>query len=207
MINNENIIPLAAMFQAGYLINDIAYHGNSNQQAFDTCINSILIIDSETVLDVYGDNIQNLKVGFDLLAHMFNKENKQRDMDIARYVLGIVHLEKKLRKNKDIENKLGAGITRAKNQAETFSATHENVIANLADVYAETISTIQPKIMVSGEPSLLTDTNNANKIRALLLALMRSTVMWIQKGGSRWDLILRRNKIIEEAKLIQYRLD
>jgi len=207
MISSENIIPLAAMFQAGYLINDIAYNGSTDQAAFETCINSILVTDSDTILNVYGDNIQNLKIGFELIAHMFDKENKQRDMDIARYVLAVVHLEKKLRKNKAIENKLRAGIVRAQNQAEIFSPTHENVIANLADVYAETISTIQPKIMVSGEPNILTDPGNANKIRALLLALMRSTVMWLQKGGSRWDLILRRNKIIDEAKQIQYRLD
>jgi len=207
MISSENIIPLAAMFQTGYLINDIAYHGTTDQAAFETCINSILVTDSDTVLNVYGDNIQNLKIGFDLIAHMFDKENKQRDLDIARYVLAVIHLEKKLRKNHIIENKLSAGIIRVKNQAEIFSPTHENVIANIADVYAETISTIQPKIMVSGEPNILTDTGNANKIRALLLALMRSTIMWLQKGGSRWDLILRRNKIIDEAKQIQYRLD
>jgi len=173
MISNENIVPLAAMFQIGYLINDIAYRGNSDQAAFETSIKSVLITDPETVLEVYGDDIQNLKLGFDLIAHMFNKENKQRDMDIARYVLAIVHLEKKLRKNKSIENKLGAGIERAKNQSEIFSPTHENVIANLADVYAETISTIQPKIMVSGEPNLLTDPTNANKIRALLIKLLK----------------------------------
>ena len=206
MISSENIIPLAAMFQAGYLINEIAYHGTADQAAFETCINSVLIVDSETVLDVYGGDIQNLKTGFDILGTMFNKENKQRDMDIARYVLGIVHLEKKLRKNPEIDNKLSVGIARAQNQSEVFSPTHENVIANLADLYAETISTIQPKIMVSGEPNLLTDSAIANKIRSLLLALMRSAVLWIQKGGSRWDLILRRNKIIEEAKAIQYRL-
>ena len=79
MISSENIIPLAAMFQAGYLINDIAYRGSADQSAFETCIKSVLILESETVLDVYGGDIQNLRVGFDLLASMFNKENKQRD--------------------------------------------------------------------------------------------------------------------------------
>jgi len=201
MINRENILPLAGMFQAGYLIHEIAHKGNCDSAAFDALIKSILITDAQSTEEVYGGR-ENLSLGIGLLATMFNKENKARDMEIARYVLGIVHLEKKLRKNKALDEKLSAGVERAQNQAEVFEPTHENVIANLADVYAETISTIQPKIMVSGEPNLLTDTAIANKIRALLLALMRSTILWLQKGGSRWHLIFQRNKIIDTAKLL-----
>ena len=135
---------------------------------------------------------------------MFAKENKQRDMEIARYILGIIHLEKKLRKNQELFDKLGDGIERVKSQKEIFgSVTHENVIASLAEVYASTISKLQPQIMVSGESQYLTDTHYANKIRACLLALMRSTVLWQQKGGNRWHLILQRKKVIQVAKQIK----
>ena len=57
--------------------------------------------------------------------------------------------------------------------------------------------------MVSGEPHILTNNHHANKIRALLLALMRSTVLWLQMGGSRWHLILQRNKIIQTARALK----
>lgn len=201
MINRENILPLAGMFQAGYLIHEIAYKGSCDRAAFEALIKSILITDPQTTEEVYGGR-ENLQLGIGLLSTMFNKENKTRDMEIARYVLGIVHLEKKMRKLRNMDEKLSTGIVRAQNQAEVFGATHENVIANLADIYAETISTIPPKIMVSGEPNLLTDPAIANKIRSLLLALMRSTVLWLQKGGSRWHLIFQRNKIIETAKML-----
>ena len=203
MIKKENIIPLAGMFQAAYLIHEIANTGTCNQNAFEASIKSILVTEWNATEEVYG-GIEGVSYGLDLLTDLFNKENKQRDMEIARYVLGIVYLEKKLRKNQALDNKLMAGIERAKAQAEAFgSATHENVIANLADVYAETISTIEPKIMVAGDPSYLTNTHYSNKIRALLLALMRSTILWLQKDGSRWHLILQRKKVIEMAKQVR----
>lgn len=203
MIKKENIIPLAGMFQAAYLIHEISNTGTCNQSAFEASIKSILVTEWNSVEEVYG-GVEGVSYGLDLLADLFNKENKQRDMEIARYVLGIVYLEKKLRKNQALDNKLMAGIERAKAQAESFgSATHENVIANLADVYAETISTIEPKIMVAGNPSYLTNTHYSNKIRALLLALMRSTILWLQKDGSRWHLILQRKKVIEMAKQVR----
>ena len=201
MANRENIIPLVGMFQAGYLIYELAHTGRTNDAAYKASINSILITDSKTTEDVYGD-IYGVQYGLDLLCNIFDKTNKTRDMEIARYVLGIIHLEKKLRKLPALDDRIVNGISLAKNQAETFeSFTHENVIANLADTYAETISTIQPQIMVSGEPEYLTNTATANKIRALLMALMRSTVLWLQKGGSRWDLIFQRKKIIDLAKI------
>ena len=203
MINKENIIPLAGMFQAAKMVYDIAHKGSTDQAAFEASIKSILVTDPETYFDVYG-GIHGVDFGIDLLVNIFAKENKQRDMEIARYVLGIVHLEKKLKKNRAMYDKLGAEIDRIKTQSEIFgSATHENVIAGLAEVYAQTISTIQPQIMVSGEPHILTNNHHANKIRALLLALMRSTVLWLQMGGSRWHLILQRNKIIQTARALK----
>jgi len=199
MIERENVIPLAGMFQAAYLIHEIANTGTANEKAYEASIKSILKTKWSSTEDVYG-GLDGVEYGLDLIADLFSKENKPRDMEIARYVLGIVYLEKKLRKNPALDRKLMAGIDRASAQAESFGALHENVIANLADVYAETISTIEPKIMVAGNPTYLTNTHHSNKIRALLLALMRSTILWLQKGGSRWHLILQRKKVIDLAK-------
>jgi len=206
MIERQNIIPLAGMFQAAYLIHDIANKGNCNQQAFEASISSILKTKWSSTEDVYG-GLGGIQFGLELVSDLFTKENKNRDMEIARYVLGIVYLEKKLRKRPELDNKLMAGIERASAQAESFGILHENVIANLADVYAESISVIEPKIMVAGNPTYLTDSYYSNKIRALLLALMRSTILWLQKGGSRWHLILQRKKVITLAKSIRNELE
>ena len=59
-----------------------------------------------------------------------------------------------------------------------------------------------PKIMVSGENQHLSNPDQANKIRALLLAGMRSAVLWAQLGGSRWQILLQRRRLTEEAERI-----
>jgi high frequency lysogenization protein len=72
----------------------------------------------------------------------------------------------------------------------------------LASVYTDTISTLQPRIMVKGEESVLRNVDSQNMIRALLLAGMRATVLWKQCGGSRIRLIFQRRRILETCRLL-----
>ena len=56
--------------------------------------------------------------------------------------------------------------------------------------------------MGSGEHNYLANPANADRIRALLLAGMRSAVLWRQLGGSRWQILFKRKHIITEARRI-----
>lgn len=197
----EQIIALAGMFQAGYLVREVARAGSTHGEIFEHSINSVLKLDSHSVSDVY-DGLAGVKTGIEILASLYSPETKARDMEISQYVLGIAYLERKLMKNGELLNTLKAGIERANAQSETYSSVHENVIANLASTYQDTISTLQPRIVVAGEQTYLSDTANANKIRALLLALMRSAVLWRQLGGRRWHLLFKRSKIMRAAKML-----
>jgi len=109
-------------------------------------------------------------------------------------------LERKLIKNPAILQMLSAGIDKAIAQAEHFSPSHENVIANLADLYVSTISRLTPRVIVKGEHGHLSNPANANRVRVLLLAALRSAILWHQCGGSRWQLLFQRKKIIATAK-------
>ena len=74
------------------------------------------------------------------------------------------------------------------------------MLARLADTYASTVSQLQPRIMVQGEPDYLNTPANANRIRALLLAGMRSAVLWRQLGGHRLKLLWTRKRIVACAQ-------
>jgi high frequency lysogenization protein len=56
------------------------------------------------------------------------------------------------------------------------------------------------RIQVSGSPQILQRDENAEKVRALLLAGIRSAVLWRQSGGRRWQLIFNRRKVIHHAR-------
>ena len=56
--------------------------------------------------------------------------------------------------------------------------------------------------MVNGEQNFVSNATNANKIRALLLAAIRSAVLWRQCGGTRWQMLFQRKAILAETQKI-----
>ena len=125
-------------------------------------------------------------------------------MEVTRYAATLMHLERKLVRRDDLMRALREGIEAARTQRDHFGLTHENLIGRLGDLYAETISTLRPRVMVQGEAMTLTDPGNANRVRALLLAGMRSTVLWRQSGGSRLKLVFGRQALIRAAEALDH---
>ena len=197
----DKTLALAGIFQATALVKDIATRGQVDLHDFEATIRSLFVTDPQNVDEVYGQ-VEYLRTGILTLMEQLGDQKGKRDLDIARYVISLLHLQRKLARNKKMLDTVAAGIERARRQSEHFHVTHENVIANLADLYRETISTLQPKIMVSGESQYLTQTDNANRIRALLLAGIRSAVLWAQLGGSRWQILLQRRRFVQQAEQI-----
>ena len=67
----------------------------------------------------------------------------------------------------------------------------------MGGLYADTISQLKPRIMVQGNPHYLNQASVVAEIRALLLAAVRSAVLWRQLGGSYWDFLFSRKAMLE----------
>ena len=197
---SERTLALAGMFQTAALVRSLATTGQVDNSDMEASLETLFVTEPENTLAVYG-RVENLYTGLQTLIQQLNGK-AQRDMDIARYVIGLLHLCNKLMKNDAMMSQLAEGVERARAQLAHFPLTHENVIANLAGTYSDTISQLQPKIMVAGDSRYLSDNTNANKVRALLLAGMRSAVLWRQLKGNRWQILLQRNRFIEEAQYL-----
>ena len=91
---------------------------------------------------------------------------------------------------------VGDGITNAKRQADHFSVTHENVIANIAGLYTDTVSTIKGRIQVTGNAFYLEQPAIAQRVRCLLFAGIRSAFLWHQLGGKRSHILWHRNNLL-----------
>lgn len=194
-------LALAGIFQATTLVKDIATRGQVDIHDFEATVRTLFVTDPDATDEVYGQ-VEYLRTGILTLIDQLGDQKGRRDLDIARYVISLLHLQRKLSKNKKMLATLATGIERTRRQVDHFHITHENVIANLADLYSETISTLPPKIMVSGESQYLSQTDNANRIRTLLLAGVRSAVLWSQLGGSRWQILLQRRRFVQQAEQI-----
>ncbi|GAB4356929.1 MAG: high frequency lysogenization protein HflD [Methylohalobius crimeensis] len=199
-------IALAGLAQAVHLVQQIAKRGQADREAMEISIASALKIDADTVEDVYG-GITGLRDGLlKLKQQMGGREHI--DPEHARYSALLVFLENKLEKRPDVQKQLRAGLEKAAAQAETApSVTDESVLEILADTYQQNISPLGPRIIISGERLFLTDPDNAHKIRALLLAGIRSAVLWRQCGGARWKFLLNRRRLQQETQALIDQID
>ncbi len=191
-------LALAGVFQVAALVKQLAKTGRVDEQYFIASIESIFKTQVNNTLEVYGEP-QNLRLGLNELIRLFSNHKTPKDPEIARYAFSLLHLERKLSKDPKMLTIIRSGIERAVNQASHFSSTHDNVMANLASLYTDTLSTFSFRIYVAGEPITLNQTHTQNKIRALLLAGIRSAVLWQQLGGRRWQLLIARTGLLQAA--------
>ena len=75
-------------------------------------------------------------------------------------------------------------------------AAHPDVMAAVGALYADTLSQLRPRVMVQGNPHYLAQAGVVAEIRALLLAAVRSAMLWRQAGGNYWDFLFFRARMI-----------
>lgn len=205
----DRILALAGVFQAIRLVQQLAREGRADPAALAVSINSVLEIDSATTDDIYGGP-HGVTLGLQLLRDKLRGHADPNDMEMARYVINVLQLERRLSGNNAILSAIRDGIESTIAQMKFFHTEnqdtneqiHPNLTPKLAELYTMTLSTLTPRIMVNGEQGYLENPNIVDTVRSLLLAATRSAFLWRQLGGRRWQLLLMRNAIIREATQI-----
>ena len=188
----DKTLALAGIYQAAVLVQQIARRGLADADAMASSIHSLFVIDPQTTAEVYG-GVTGVACGLRELHRQLSGEVR-RDNELTGYLLSLIQLERKLIRRTDWLERIKAGIQDTHARLTHFPELHTNILASLADIYATNISTLQPRIMVSGEPVYLQNPDNVQRIRALLLAGIRSAILWRQTGGRRREFLLSRKK-------------
>lgn len=197
-------LALAAVFQSARMAQQLARQGRVDSDMLATSLNSILVTDSSDTDELFA-GAGGVRLGLQDLTDRFTGNGTEDDIEMARYVMSLIALAFKLKKQPQLLTALADGIETINGQLDFYKAehdpaiTHPNIIARLADLYIHTISTMMPRIIVHGEPVHLNNPAIAEKIRASLLAGIRAAYLWRQLGGSRWQFIFRRKAILAEA--------
>lgn len=197
---NEQTLTFAAICQVAHLVQLCSRSGNVDQEELTTLLNSILNTSPENTLTVYGGNSENLRHGLQLVVAHLGDKSKQKDPELTRYIVSLINLERKLIKNPQALATLGERIIQTKRQLEHFDINSETMLGSFASIYSDVISPLGARIQVAGEPAILKQTNNQHKIRSLLLAGIRATVLWRQVGGKRRNILFSRAKIVACAE-------
>ncbi|MDG9759716.1 MULTISPECIES: high frequency lysogenization protein HflD [Pseudomonas] len=194
----EQLVALGAVFEAAVLADKIARTGQVSEASMGCMLGSLLVRDPKSTLDVYGGDDLNLRDGYRALISSLERNPSALQREPLRYALAMVGLERQLDKRGDMLQVMGSRLDQIQQQVEHFGLVHDNVIAACGGLYQDTISTFRQRIQVHGDMRFLQQPNNAAKIRALLLAGIRSARLWRQLGGHRWQLVFSRSKLLKE---------
>lgn len=190
-MNEPRVLALAGLFQAASLAQQLANQGRCDEAAMEASVASVFRIDAPTVAAVYG-GVGGVRLGLRSLIGQL--DDSSRDVALTRMAITVMRLERTLARRTELAATLQEGIVAAKRQVMHFGQESPQVIRRLADLYTSTLSTLDPRVMVSGHPQYLQQPAVVEKVRANLLAAVRSAVLWRQVGGRQWQLLVSRRQ-------------
>lgn len=188
----ERVLALAGVGQALRQVRRIAETGQADGAMLATAMDSVFRFDAESVEDVFGGRAA-LRPGLLLLRDYFASQGD--DELLPKLALAVLQLERRFSGDDDTGERVHQGIVAVRADAERLGSTHPEVFSALGSLYADTVSHLRPKVMVQGNPHYLGQADVVAEIRAVLLAALRSAVLWRQLGGSLWDFVLRRRQM------------
>lgn len=195
-------LAFAGICQACRLVQQLAHEGKIDDNTAEVMINSTLNINPTSTLAVYGNSEANLRVGLTTLLAILTASSNTLSSDLTRYLLSLIGLERRLRKNLSASDELKRRIELLQQQKNYFEPMSSGIFNALAGIYVDVISPIGPRIQVTGSPDMLQNSSIQAKVRALLFTGIRSAVLWQQVGGSRLQLMFSRQRLITQAKEI-----
>lgn len=197
--DTDRALALAGVFNAAALVDEVAYRAEPDAETLDRALAPLFRFDAPDAAAVVG-GADGVRRGLEALVRALAAPRDPRDELIARYALGLLHFERLYSGDPAMQQELRTLLRRAQLQADASGVAGEAVVGTLAEGWSKTLGTIRPRILVNGEPARLREARNVTLIRALLLAGLRSAVLWRQVGGSRWSLLFGRGALRRAAE-------
>lgn len=203
---HDRTLALAGLFQAARLTQQLARDGSCPADALAASVHSLFMIDAATTAEVFGGT-RGVAPGLRLLRDKLAGRTEPSDMEIARYVVALLQLERALERRAEAQDAIRRGLEAAETQTKSAEPDGGELLAaslveKVAELYTQTVSPLGPRIMVNGEQGYLANSLIAAKVRCALFAGIRAAFLWRQLGGRRWQLLFQRKQIANEANAI-----
>ena len=194
----DRVLALAGVVQALAQVRRIADTGQADAGVVQAALDSVFRIDAPTPAAVYG-SAGALRHGLRILSEHWGKQQLQ-DAALLKLVMSVLQLERRFAGETHTGTVVHNGIVELAPKAAELGSTHPDVLSALGSLYADTLSHLRPRVMVQGNPHYLAQPSVVAEIRAVLLAAVRSAVLWRQLGGSYWDFVFSRKAMLEAAE-------
>lgn len=195
----QQAIALAGVAQAARLVDQVSKTGSYPLEFLEPTIHSLFEFDPDTVTDVFG-GLPSVRLGLQNLCSLLANRQSDENRDVVRYVFSMLYLERKFAASPDMMSVVHSRLQHASFKAEHFAGHVNDICHSISGIYQDTLSKLRFRIKVTGSAQHLQDSQNADIIRALLLAGIRSAFMWRQLGGRRWKLLVQRKPLLSAAQ-------
>jgi high frequency lysogenization protein len=184
----KQTLALAASYQAVTEVYRLGTEGKWVSENALPLIRALYMFTPDSIQDVIS--VDDCQPGLQALAKLAEKNSFQSDNRYKlQYLLMVQAVERDLQKDQDMQNKIRRRLQQLEPDA-SFDWLDNTHIQRLDGLYQQTISEMKRRVMVQGDYNYLRNDLTAARVRALLLAAIRTTMLWQQKGGSRWKMLL-----------------
>ena len=201
----QQVIALAGVVQAARMVDQVAKTGSHPTAFFEASLRSLFAFDAPTVDAVYG-NIQGVKLGLRSVVDMLTDATNQDHVAMGAYVRGLLKLEEQFAKRPDLQEVVASRLGHVNFKAQHFSDDAVELAASISAIYQDTISHLPYRIKVKGNVQHLEQTKNADLVRTILLAGLRSAHLWRQLGGRSRHFLFKGGKLAATAEELSKQL-
>ncbi|MEM6583575.1 MAG: high frequency lysogenization protein HflD [Pseudomonadota bacterium] len=192
-------IALAGVAQSARLVDQVSKTGSYPLEFLSPSINSLFAFESESVEDIYG-GVAGVKLGLNNLSSLLASRQAAENRDLVRYVFALLYLERRFAGDAAMMSVVHSRLEHTSFKAEHFASHVQEVCSSISGIYQDTLSKLKFRIKVTGSAQHLENSDNADMIRAVLLAGIRSAFLWHQLGGRRWKLIVQRKTLLRTSQ-------
>ena len=201
----QQVIALAGVVQAARMVDQVAKTGSYPAAFFEASLRSLFAFDAPTVDAVFG-NIQGVKLGLRSVVDMLTDATNEDHITMVTYVRGLLKLEEQFGKRLELQQVVASRLGHVNFKAQHFSDDAVELAASISAIYQDTISHLPYRIKVKGNVQHLQQTKNADLVRTLLLAGLRSAHLWRQLGGRHHHFLFKGGKLAATATDLSARL-
>ncbi len=198
--SKDQVLAFAGMLQAASLVHQLATRDSHDESALRSSALSVLRIDTDSVEEIYGDR-DDLLLGCQAVAQMLGRRSGLIPRQLFQYSVAMHQLAVRIPGMSHVSGIIRGGLEDLNREflgqgefPEDDEAQVEHLYESLAGLYARSVSTLTPRIMVQGSQQRLASPATVNRVRTALFAGIRSAFLWHQLGGRRWHLLFQRRK-------------
>ena len=191
----EQIYALAGLHQACLVVSNLAWRGDYENKDFDALINCIIDTKSTTIENIFIS--QNyIEKGLRHLKKQIIDDIFTRSSETRRYIASLNKLSDTLMSDNSCINKIQLLLKSFSEKSKSMTIDEKTI--ELSNIYQQTLSKFEPRIVVNGENKFLTDENHSSRIRTALFAGVRSVILWRQLGGSKLKLLFLKGQFSKQ---------